>query len=296
MKDQKAYLYLIVTFALWGSLYVVSKYVLGKVPTFTISLIRFIIAFITLVLIRGKSNDKIEKKDYKYIFCLGFVGYFIAVGAQLLGTRYAGASMASLMNSMNPVTMAIFASFFLHERLTTRKIISTILALIGVYIILGNKGKNYSFIGIIYSIVAVLTWSAISVLVRKLTQKYPSLLITQYGIAVAIVFYIPLSIYEICTVQTFDFDFNCILALLYMGIMCTGVAYLLWNKCLEKLPAGVCSAFYPIQPLISTLCGVLFLHESVKAPFIIGSIFIVVGVWTSLVTFKIYTLKKSMYN
>lgn len=36
---------LILTFVLWGSLYVVSKYILGRLPTFTISFLRFSIAF-----------------------------------------------------------------------------------------------------------------------------------------------------------------------------------------------------------------------------------------------------------
>lgn len=39
-----------------------------------------------------------------------FGGYFIAVGAKLLGTKYAGASTVSLINSMNPVTMTLFGA------------------------------------------------------------------------------------------------------------------------------------------------------------------------------------------
>lgn len=286
MKDKKAYLYLIITFTLWGSLYVVSKYVLGKMPTFTISLVRFIVAFMTLSIIRGRSHVKIEKKDYKYILIIGTIGYFVAVGAQLLGTRYAGASMASLLNSMNPVTMMIFASLFLHEKMTIKKIASTILAIFGVYVILGNQSAGSSLTGILLSLLAVVTWSAVSILVRKMTQKYPSLLITQYGIGVAIVFYLPLSIYEIASGQSITVDPAGVFGLLYMGILCTGAAYLLWNKSLEKLPAGVCSAFYPIQPFVSTLCGVLFLKEQVTASFLIGSAFIVIGVWLSLVSFR----------
>ena len=47
---------------LWGSLYVVSQFVLGKIPTFTVAMFRYLIAFIALSLISLKSEKKkIEK-------------------------------------------------------------------------------------------------------------------------------------------------------------------------------------------------------------------------------------------
>lgn len=47
---------------LWGSLYVVSQFVLGKIPTFTVAMFRYLIAFIALSLISLKSEkEKIEK-------------------------------------------------------------------------------------------------------------------------------------------------------------------------------------------------------------------------------------------
>lgn len=285
--SKKAYLYLIITFILWGSLYVVSKKVLGELPAFTISMIRFAIAFAVLGLLGRKKRVKIERQDYKYVAAIGVVGYFVAVGAQLLGTKYAGASMASLLNSLNPVTMSVFAAIFLKEKLTLQKIAGMILALIGVYIVLGGGNDAYSIPGILFSAVAVLAWSAISILVRKLTQKYPSLLVTRYGIGVAVFCYLPLSIWELVThTQAVHLDMSGIVELVYMGAICTGVAYLLWNKSLEELPAGICSAFYPIQPLVSTLCGILFLRERITAAFVLGAACIVAGLWVSLINKK----------
>ena len=66
---KKSYVYLLTTFMLWGSLYVVSQFVLGKIPTFTVAMFRYLIAFIALSLISLKSEkEKIEKSDYKYFF------------------------------------------------------------------------------------------------------------------------------------------------------------------------------------------------------------------------------------
>lgn len=283
MKEnrKKGYVFLIITFILWGSLYVVSKYVLGKMPTFTISFFRFVLAFLALSIITGKTEKKIEKQDYKYILLIGVAGYFIAVGAQLLGTKYAGASMASLINSMNPVTMTIFGAILLKEKLNMRKIAGIILAVVGVYAILGNGAKTGAT-GIILSIFSVILWSVVSVFTRKITQKYDSLQVTRYGTGIATICYFPVCVLELLAGETVRIDGSCIISLLYMGIICTGAAYFLWNKSLSTLEAGTCSAFYPIQPLVSTVFGIILLHEKVDTSFFIGAIFIVAGVFINL--------------
>ena len=139
IKDtRKAYIFLLLTFVLWGSLYVVSQYVLGKLPAFTIAFLRFLFAFAALSLFDRHPEKKLEKQHIPYILLIGFGGYFIAVGAQLLGTKYAGASTASLINSMNPVTMTLFGAIILHEQLTIRKILGIALSILGVFVILGG--------------------------------------------------------------------------------------------------------------------------------------------------------------
>ena len=82
---KKSYVYLLTTFMLWGSLYVVSQFVLGKIPTFTVAMFRYLIAFIALSLISLKSEkEKIEKSDYKYLFdTVGSLCSVLAIKAEL---------------------------------------------------------------------------------------------------------------------------------------------------------------------------------------------------------------------
>lgn len=278
----KIYGLLILTFVIWGSLYVVSKYVLGKLPTFTTSFFRFSIAYITLTLIgkRRKATTVIAGKDIPWLLVLGIFGYFMSVGAQLLGTKYAGASMASLLNALNPVTMTFFGALILHEKLTIRKIAGLILALAGVYTILGD-GIAVSGVGIAFSLFSVVLWSLISVLMRTVSQKYDSIQVTRYGVGIAAVCYFPIAVHEAIGGEI-SFDFPCVLALLYMSIVCTGIAYLLWNKCLSNLEAGVCSAFYPVQPMVSAFLGMIFLGEKTDLAFGLGSLLIVAGILINL--------------
>lgn len=279
----KSYLYLMTTFMLWGSLYVVSQFVLGKIPTFTVAMFRYLIAFIALSFISLKSKkEKIEKSDYKYFFVMGFIGYFISVDCQLLGTKIAGGSMASLINSLNPIIISVMAMIILNEKLEIIIIIGIILSLFGVYMIIGT-GANIKFIGVLISFIAVIGWAFMSVISRKISNKYSALTLTKVSMLIATVCNIPVSFLEIqITHSLIQIDIGAILGILYMGIVCTAFTNILWNRSLSMLPANTCSAFYPIQTLTSSFLGVLVFHEILTTSFVLGSTFIIVGVLISL--------------
>lgn len=70
--------------------------------------------------------------------------------------------------------------------------------------------------------------------------------------------------------------------MLYIGIVTTGIANLLWNKSLTVMDASVCSMFYPLQPMFSALFSVILLGEKIIAELIVGGILIAVGVLVGL--------------
>ncbi len=172
-------------------------------------------------------------------------------------------------------------AMMLHEPLTKGKAAGIALALAGVYVILGGGGAN-SPVGIGLSLFSVLFWSLVSVLMRRVTQKYDAISVTRYGVGIAALCYLPVCLWEIAETGGIHLDAPGILALLYMGVVCTGGAYYLWNKSLSLLDASTCSAFYPVQPLVSAGLGMLFLGEKTGLGFWIGALLIVAGIFVNL--------------
>lgn len=285
MKNEtKAYIYLLVTFFTWGSLYVVSKFVLGKIPVITLSFLRYVISGAVLwPVLQQRKLKKIDKKDYKYVFGIGFWGYFVAIGAQLLGTKLSNASLAALVNSMNPVVIMLFAVVLLKEKLTLKKVVCGITAIIGVYIIVGGGDSTGQLLGVLISIVSVIIWSWVAVVVRKVTQKYDAFQITTYGIVVAAICTLPFSVWEIMITPAIQFDGSIVVSLLYIAIVCTALAHVLWNKSLSLIEAGTCSLFYPMQPLVAVFLGWALLGESISINFVMGAVLIIGGVFVSLI-------------
>ena len=82
------------------------------------------------------------------------------------------------------------------------------------------------------------------------------------------------------------FPLASVLAVLYMGLVGTAAAHSLWNYSLSKMDASFCSMFYPLQPLVASTLGVIFLGERITASYVIGALIISCGIVAAVVTEK----------
>ena len=71
---------------------------------------------------------RIKGGDWKYVIMFGLGGYVLSIGLQQYGTKLAGASLASLINCMNPIAICFFAVLLLHERMTMKKVVCIVSA------------------------------------------------------------------------------------------------------------------------------------------------------------------------
>jgi drug/metabolite transporter (DMT)-like permease len=274
LKSGKAYLLLFLTFFLWGSIYVAGKLV-SDIPASLVAAMRCLIAcFPLLVMARRHFSIKIDKEDIKYFVAVGALGYFLTVYMVQLGISYTGASMAALINATTPIGITVLAVFILNEKITPIKVLCLVLAIAGTAVITFGTDTHGELLGIAAVLVAVLSFSVASCFMRKLTAKYPSILVTAYGMVISLVFYIPLSIVTLARTEGIHVSGYDILVLLYLGFAGSGLAQYTWTTVLGLLPASTCSLFYPLQPLFAALLGALILHESFKPTFFIGLVLI----------------------
>jgi drug/metabolite transporter (DMT)-like permease len=278
------YLYPLLTTSIWGSFYVVTRIALRTIPPITLFFLRYLLAFATLESIlaarrrKGLSVDRIKSRDWKYVAIIGVLGYFLGVCVQVVGTKYAGASIASLINAMNPVCITFLAAFMLKETLSLRKTIALVVAVSGAYVILGRAGSSGEALGVVLSILSVVLWSFSSVVVRKLGDRYDPLFLTTWCLGIATVCALPAAGVELSFIRPRGlFSWASLWCVLYLGLI-SALSNFLWNKSLSMLEASTCSLFYPVQPLVSVLLGLALLGERVDGSFILGSILVVGGV------------------
>ncbi|MBE5106082.1 DMT family transporter [Bacillus thuringiensis] len=271
--------------SIWGGMYVVSKYVLDFIPPLTLVWLRFIIAFVVLYMVlkiakrKQKKKITIHKKDWLLFAWIGFIGYFISITCQFIGTKLSDAHTGSLVTSATPAFMVIFAALILKEQLTARRLLSTIIATIGVIIVIGwDIGIGSYFIGTIILVGAAITWALLSIYVKIASARFSSLVITTYAIFFSLFFITPCMIWEFQSNAIKDMNMYVLLGVLYLGIVSTAGAFFLWNKGLELMDASIGSLFFFFQPIVGSLLGSFLLNETLSNNFFIGGILIICSV------------------
>jgi len=266
--------------SIWGSLYVVSKYVMDFVPPFTLLWLRYIIAGLVLgILMILFSQHKIERRDLMLLVWIGFIGYFVSIGTQFVGTKLSDAHTGALLTTSSPVFTVLLARPLLQESLDMRKLVALFLAMLGIVMVIGlNPEGEKSLPGSVFLIIAAITWALLSIYVKKASARYSTLTITTYAVLFAAVFTAPAALVEMQFNEVQLFASNLVwMGTLYIGIISTAVALFLWNKGMDLMDAGVGSLFMCFQPLVGSVLGWLWLNENLTLSFVAGAVLILAG-------------------
>ena len=277
---------LFAAFVLWGSQYVISKIALRTVPPVTLLALRYLVSVpaLFIVLRLRHALTPIKKGDWPILFAIGFTGYFASFCLQMLGINRLTGSVSSLLGAMNPIFIPILAAFFLHERITPAKIACVALSMAGVVVIVGVDG-TVDASGALLMLASVFLWSTASIIIRRVSGRYDPMQIALIAILCALPFTGGWSLIELQSAPC-SFTLESVLAVLYMGVLGTAVTHSLWNYSLRVMDASFCSMFYPMQPLVSSVLGVLFLHEAVTPGFVIGALMICCGIVAAVISAK----------
>ena len=68
-------------------------------------------------------------------------------------------------------------------------------------------------------------------------------------------------------------------ALVFLGIACSGLAYIAWYDALQHMPASQVGALLYLEPLVAMTVAAIVLWESRSCPTVVGGAVILVGVW-----------------
>lgn len=277
---------LFAAFVLWGSQYVISKIALRTVPPVTLLALRYLVSVpaLFIVLRLRHALTPVKKGDWPILFAIGFTGYFASFCLQMLGVNQLTGSVSSLLGAMNPIFIPILAAFFLHERITPAKIACVALSMAGVVVIVGVDG-TVDASGALLMLASVFLWSTASIIIRRVSGRYDPMQIALIAILCALPFTGGWSLIELQSAPC-SFTLESVLAVLYMGVLGTAVTHSLWNYSLRVMDASFCSMFYPMQPLVSSILGVLFLHEAVTPGFVIGALMICCGIVAAVISAK----------
>lgn len=267
--------------AIWGGLYVVSDIVLQTIPPFTLLTIRLLMGIAVLAVLLWRSGTPLPgRSEIIRLLMVGFLGFGVSVGAQFVGTDKSTAVNGALVTSASPAFILVFAWLLLHERLTPQRILAVMLATLGVVVIIDPSKADFSsdtFIGDIVLALAAVTWGLYSVLVRKLSVRHDTLVITLLAFLGGMFLTIPAMVLELPNRPIGEIDGGTILGVLYLGIISTAVAMWLWNRAFALVDASVASLFFFAQPIVGALLSVIVQGQVITPNLWAGGLMIAAG-------------------
>ena len=274
--------------SIWGLMYVVSDATLVVIPPFTLLTLRILLGLLVLFpLDRAKGRAALDRRTAMTLLAIGALGLGISLGAQFVGTDLSSAVNGALVTSASPAFVVLFALLLLREVLTVRRLAAVMLASIGVLVILNPASADFgsdTFLGDIFLAVAALTWGLYSVLVRRvsLRRNLPTLTVTVYALIGGLLLSVPASLLELSQRQIGEVDAAVVLGVLYLGLVSTAFALLLWNRAFALAPATVASLCFFAQPLSGALLASLLLGQEMTLALWLGGSLIALALLLSL--------------
>ncbi len=275
-----SYLAIIVTVIFWGYSFVSTKILLDVLPPVTIAFFRQIIAAATLftLLFIKRMFVRMPIRDVLLLFAASFFGIVLYFVFENTGLKFTTASNGSIIVAAVPIFTLITEFLFYKFKITSRVILCVFMSVIGVFLVIFEKGVNFSSgytKGNLLMVGAMVAWVIYTIICKTLTEKYSGIIITAYQMAAASILFIPFVIPEIKSWQPIaGYE---LANLLYLALFCSALAYYLFNFAVRGLGATVSSMFLNLIPVVSIIGGVLVLNESISVIQIGGMLLIMLS-------------------
>lgn len=273
------------TVTAWGSSFLSTKVLMnnGGFTPVEMYFYRFAAAYIILFLFNCR---KLRSNSWRDEITLALSGicsgslYFVTENYALELTTTAN---VSLLASISPIFTTFLVAALFRQKLKPVTLIGSAIAFSGVACIIFSHGESVEIrpAGDLLALSAALCWAIYSIAIKRLLPLYSSMFISRklffYGVLTAI----PLMLVQKEPYHLpllFDFsDPHYIVNFLFLVLICSLGAYLVWNEVLKYLGPVTGNNYLYLQPLVTMIAGYFFLGENIYFLGYVGCILIIGG-------------------
>ena len=283
----KAILKALFAVTVWGASFVATKIALQYAAPSTVVWLRFTMGVVILgiTVILSKQFSLPQGKDWAYFALLGFLGITFHQWLQSTGLLTAQATTTAWIVASTPIFIALLGFFILNEHLAWYQIVGILLATVGVLLVV-TKGNLSTLVagqfgtsGDFLILISAVNWAVFSTLSRSGLKKHPATLMMFYVMSFGWLFTSILFFASSGLKQIASIPLNGWIAIGFLGIFCSGIAYIFWYDILKVLPVAQTGAFLYLEPIITAIVAALVIRETLLLATLVGGITILIGVW-----------------
>lgn len=283
---RRATLYTLIAALLWGTTFPTIRIGLewGHAEPFTFAYLRFFLATVAVaavaIPIRRFDWDMFSSPGLWGLAVLNVAGYAMQFVAQGQTT----ASKTSLLVDIDVVVIAVLGYWFLRERHGKEIVIALLLGTVGVALLSTNGDletvsfNNREFVGDVLAFAAGLVWAVYFVGVKAWLEKRPQ----TDGVAFT------LAVFTLTTIGLFPLAWGfeglhgtgnatAWMMILYLGLLPTALAFLLWQEALRTESVTVTSVLLLLEIVVAVAIAVAFLDERLTGWALVGALLIAIA-------------------
>lgn len=265
----------LLTVICWGCSFIASKVLMegASMTPVEVYVYRFFLAYLMMLAFTFKDMRSRSWKDELQMALCGICSgtlYFLMENYALM---YTSTGNVSLLSAISPIFIAILLAVIYKTRMKRGEIIGSAVAFLGVALVIMSEsiakglGMEIHPIGDILAISCALSWAVYSIAIKRLIPVYNTLFLTRKLFFYGLITSLPLLFIqkEPLHLQTL-FDFSqpqYLLNLLFLAVMCSSMAYLLWNESMKIIGPLATNNYLYIQPPVTMFAGCFLLGETI---------------------------------
>lgn len=274
MKKYK--LGLIIAMLIWGSIGIFVRNI--NFSSSQIALVRAILGSIFLVVFSIASKENLSKEKIKSNLLILIGGGICLVFNWILlfqAYNYTTISTATICYYLAPIIVMFLSPFLLKEKLTPVKVSCIVAAMIGMLCIVGidkSSANGNNIVGILYGLGAACLYASV-VILNKFLKNISGRDSSVVQLSVATIFLIPY-VFFTEKINLVGVSTQSIILLLVVGIVHTGIAYLIYFTVIQKLESQTVAIYSYVDPISAIIMSAIILRESMSLLQILGGILI----------------------
>lgn len=276
--------YIIGALLIWASSFVAGKIAYtGFDPVLTVQF-RLIIAGLLVLPFFIQSYKKIPKHLKKAVWLLALANFPLILLLQFVGLNHTSASSAVTLIATEPMMFLLLNHFFFHQKAKISDWILCLVAFVGIFLtVIGDKGLgNVSLFGSILVLIAGFLFAICTLFGKDVIAQIDSKVFTTVTLVLGAVLCLPFTL-----IFTQNWQINATptttLAVLYLGVCCSWLAYRLWNKGIGICPSNTTAILITLEPIFGILLAIIFLGERLTPLMALGSVLVIGAVMLSTI-------------
>jgi drug/metabolite transporter (DMT)-like permease len=294
----RSYLLLTCTALFWSGNFVLARGVRELIPPVSLNFWRWTGALMLLLpftLPRLSRQRRLLRRHWRWLTLMSIPSIVLFNTFIYAALHSASATNTILVNAMTPVFIVLLAWLIFGDRLAPRQIVGVGLSLIGLLFII-TRGEltlltQFHFArGDLWTLGAALAWAVYSVFLRQRPAEIDPPTFLSAIIALGVLILLPVYLTELVLKGGFAVDGASLASIAYVCVFPSLLAYLFWNRGVERVGPGRAGIFMHLMPVFGILLAALFLGERLSAYHFGGMALIFSGI--ALTTYPVSRARK----